>query len=103
MQNVLVYAKTAATRQLYHQTLSRRDMETYRAKDLAEVFLLLATFAIDTIILVDEGSILELNLILEVILKKYKKKRIILISTTRDVPAGVECYGSTHDFLALWE
>ncbi len=102
MQNILIYAKTAATRKLYHQTLSKRDIETYRAKDAAEVFLLLATFEIDTVILVDEGAMYDLEMIIDVLHKKYDQKRIILVSPDRKVPRGMECFGSTSDFLDLY-
>lgn len=102
MQNVLIYAKTAASRKLYHRTLSKREIETFRAKDAAEVFLFLASFEIDTVILVDEGAIHELNMVLEVLIKKYDHKRVILISPTRRAPRGMECYGSSRDFLSLF-
>lgn len=101
MQNALVFAPTAATRKLYHQTLAKRDIQTFSAKDMVEALLLLACFDIDTVILVEEGSIHEMDLLLEVLNKKYDHKRVILISPSRQPPRGVECYGSTRDFLAL--
>lgn len=100
MTNVLVYAKTAATRKLYHQILSKRDIETFRAKDGAEVFLILATFEVDTIVLVDEGALGELETVLEVIEKRYDQKRRIIISPVRSSSRGAEYFSSNRDFFA---
>jgi hypothetical protein len=99
MQNVIVYAPSAATRKLYHQTLSKRDCDVYKTKDMAEVLVLIATFEIDSIVLVDEGKQQhELNLIMDLLLKKYDYKRIILISPVNKETRGVERYASTRDF-----
>lgn len=103
MQNVLVYAPTSATRKLYHQTLAKREIQTYLAKDMVEALLLLASFDIDTVILVEEGSIHEMDVMLEVMNKKFNHKRLILISPSRQPPRGMECYGSTRDFIELLE
>ena len=97
MRYVLIYASTAATRSLYHRTLVKRDIETYRAKDFAEAVLQLAVFPIDTVILVDEGREHELNMLMEVLREKYDEKRIILISMTK-TSNYFERYASTSDF-----
>lgn len=99
MQNVIVYASSAATRKLYHQTLSKRDCDVYKAKDMAEVLVLIATFEIDSIVLVDEGRQQhELQLIIDLLLKKYDYKRVILVTPVEKDIRGIERYASTRDF-----
>lgn len=102
MRFVLIYAPTAATRTLYHRTLTKRDIETYRAKDLAEAMLQLAVFPIDTVIAVDEGHEHELNMLLEILREKYDEKRVIVVSMTKSVP-HFERYASTSDFFRVLE
>lgn len=104
MQNVIVYAPSAATRKLYHQTLIKRDCDVYKAKDMAEVLVLLATFEIDSVVLVDEGRQQhELGLILDLILKKYDYKRIIFVTPLDKNIPGVERFASTRDFFEYIE
>ncbi len=99
MQNVVVYAASAATRKLYHQTLTKRDIDVYKAKDLAEVLILLATFEIDSVVIVDEGKNQhEQNLILDLVRQRYDYKRLILVSPIEKSIEGVERYASTRDF-----
>ncbi|MCD8485023.1 hypothetical protein LRY60_05560 [Candidatus Woesebacteria bacterium] len=99
MQNVIVYAPSSATRKLYHQTLSKRDCDVYKAKDMAEVLVLIATFEIDSVVIVDEGRQQhEQNLIIDLLLQKYDHKRIVLVSPLEREIVGVERFGSTRDF-----
>lgn len=99
MQNIVVFAPTSATRKLYHQFLSKREYQVHRVADLAELLLVLVTFEVDTVILIDEGRQLhELSLSMEIIKKKYDRKRVILVSTMQDYPRGIERYPSSTDF-----
>ena len=73
MQNVIVYAPSAATRKLYHLTLSKRDLDVCKAKDMAEVLVLVATFEVDSVVLVDEGlEQHELNLIIDLHVEDFR-------------------------------
>ncbi len=100
MQNVVIFAPTSATRKLYHHTLSKREYQTYRVADLAELLLVLVSFEIDTIILVDEGKNLhEIDLAVDIISRKFDKKRLIIISATHPGVPSAEVHGSSRDFL----
>lgn len=101
MQTVLVYSPLAATRKLYHQSLNPRDYLVYPVQDLAEFLLMLATFSIDAAILVDEGwKPVDLDRALKAILKKYPKKRIIVVSKTfHPTGNGVEHFLSNRSLL----
>jgi hypothetical protein len=99
MQNVVIFAPTSATRKLYHQSLSKRDYHTHRAANLAELLLILVTFEIDTIILVDEGKLLhEFDLALSILYRKFNSKRVILVSPVMEGTPQTELYGSSRDF-----
>lgn len=99
MQNILIYSPTAATRKLYHQTLVKREYDTYRAKDIAELLLLLVTFEIDTVIVVDEGTKKhELNMILDILAKKFDYKQIYFISPEPRKLVGITRVASTREF-----
>lgn len=103
MQKVLIFAPTAATRKLYHQTLVTRDREVYSAKDAVELFVQLVLFEIDTVILVDEGKQHEFNLMLDVLKKKYDFKRIIVVSAEHRAKKWYERFASTRAFFASLE
>lgn len=99
MQNVVVFAPTSATRKLYHQSLSKRDYTVHRVADLAELLLVLVTFEIDTVILIDEGKQLhELDSALEILGRKFDSKRVILVSAEHKGTRQTERFGSSHDF-----
>lgn len=98
MNRVLVYAPNGATRKLYQKTLFSREREIILVKDGVEFFLSLLTFDIDTLILIDEGHLHEMQLMLEVIAKKYNQKRVIVISWEIRVPKGLERYSTTRAF-----
>lgn len=71
----------------------------YKAKDMAEVLVLIATFEIDSVVIVDEGRQQhEQNLIIDLLLQKYDHKRIVLVSPLEREIVGVERFGSTRDF-----
>lgn len=99
MQNVVVFAPTSATRKLYHLSLSKREYNVHRVADLAELLLVLVTFEIDTVILVDEGKMLhELETALEILPRKFDSKRVILVSTDYAKNRHVERFASTTEF-----
>jgi hypothetical protein len=100
MQQTLIFATSAATRKLYQKTLISRDITPYIARSAAEVFLQLATFEIDTIIMIDEGKFYDLDIILKVLDRRYNDKRIILISPNEDFDVP-ERYPTTPEFFDI--
>lgn len=99
MQNVVVFAPTSATRKLYHHSLTKREYTVHKVADLAELLLVLVTFEIDTVILIDEGKQLhELEVALDILQRKFDSKRVILVSAQHKGTPQVERFGSTHDF-----
>lgn len=100
MQHTLIFATSAATRKLYQKNLISRDIAPYIARTAAEVFLQLATFEIDTIILIDEGKLYDLDIILKVLDRRYNDKRIILVSPNEELTVP-ERYPTTPEFFDI--
>lgn len=97
MQHALIFATSSATRKLYQKTLILRDIVPYIARSASEVFLQLATFEIDTIIMVDEGKLYELELVLKVLDRRYNDKRAIVVSPREELNVA-ERYSNTQAF-----
>jgi len=100
MQHALIFATSSATRKLYQKTLISREITPYIARSGAEVFLQLATFEIDTIIMVDEGKLYDIDLIIKVMAKRYDDKRLILISPSEEFAVS-ERYANTQAFFDI--
>jgi hypothetical protein len=94
MQHALIFATSSATRKLYQKTLILRDIVPYIARSASEVFLQLATFEIDTIIMVDEGKLYELELVLD---RRYNDKSAIVVSPREELNVA-ERYSNTQAF-----
>jgi len=100
MQHALIFATSSATRKLYQKTLISREITPYIARSGAEVFLQLATFEIDTVIMVDEGKLYDIDLIVKVMAKRYDDKRLILISPSDEFSVN-ERYANTQAFFDI--